>query len=65
MAISNIRFAAKPTNGPQVPHQRDEFYFGAAGTAHYQVEDMITAIGPGDLLFTVCRWDCRRYGEVR
>jgi hypothetical protein len=21
-----IRFAAKPTNGPQVPHLRDEFY---------------------------------------
>src|ERR1700736_1101940 len=21
-----VRFAARPTNGPQVPHQRDEFY---------------------------------------
>ena len=26
-----VRFAAKPTNGPQVPHQRDELYFVAAG----------------------------------
>jgi hypothetical protein len=34
-----ISFAAKPTNGPQVPHQRDEFYGVAAGTAHYWVPD--------------------------
>ena len=27
-----VRFAAKPTNGPQVPHLRDELYFVAAGT---------------------------------
>src|SRR5580700_10256328 len=25
-AISKLRFAARPTNGPQIPHQRDEFY---------------------------------------
>jgi mannose-6-phosphate isomerase-like protein (cupin superfamily) len=46
-----IRFAAKPTNGPQVPHIRDEFYLVAAGNGHYRVEDKVTAVGPGDLLF--------------
>jgi mannose-6-phosphate isomerase-like protein (cupin superfamily) len=46
-----IRFAAKPTNGAQVPHLRDEFYVVAAGTAHYRVEDRVTEVGPGDLLF--------------
>ena len=29
-----LRFSARPTNGPQVPHQRDELYFVAAGTGH-------------------------------
>jgi mannose-6-phosphate isomerase-like protein (cupin superfamily) len=46
-----IRFAAKPTNGPQVPHLKDEFYVVAAGTADYRVEDRVTPVGPGDLLF--------------
>ncbi len=46
-----IRFAAKPTNGPQTPHLRDEFYVVAAGTALYRVEENVTAVGPGDLLF--------------
>jgi mannose-6-phosphate isomerase-like protein (cupin superfamily) len=46
-----IRFAARPTNGPQVPHSRDEIYVVAAGTAHYRVEDRVTEVGPGDLLF--------------
>jgi mannose-6-phosphate isomerase-like protein (cupin superfamily) len=46
-----VRFAARPTNGPQVPHQRDELYFVAAGTGRYRVEDKVTAVGPGDLLF--------------
>ena len=45
-----IRFTPRPTNGPQVPHQRDEFYIVAAGTGHYRVEDRVTAVGPGDLL---------------
>src|SRR6516165_5884920 len=38
-------------NGPQVPHQRDELYFVTAGTGRYRVEDKVTAVGPGDLLF--------------
>ena len=38
-------------DGPQVPHQRDELYFVAAGTGRYRVEDRVTALGPGDLLF--------------
>jgi mannose-6-phosphate isomerase-like protein (cupin superfamily) len=31
-----IRFAARPTSGPQVPHGRDEFYIVASGTARYR-----------------------------
>ena len=46
-----IRFAARPTNGPQVPHQRDEFYVVAAGTGRYRVEEKVSEVGPGDLLF--------------
>ena len=46
-----IRFPAKPTNGPQVPYQRDEFYVVAAGTGQYRVEDRVTSVAPGDLLF--------------
>jgi mannose-6-phosphate isomerase-like protein (cupin superfamily) len=46
-----IRFAAKPTNGPQVPHSRDEFYVVAAGTGHYRVADQVTSVSAGDLLF--------------
>jgi mannose-6-phosphate isomerase-like protein (cupin superfamily) len=46
-----VRFAARPTNGPQIPHQRDELYFVAAGSGHYRVEETVTAVGPGDVLF--------------
>jgi quercetin dioxygenase-like cupin family protein len=46
-----VRFAARPTDGPQTPHLRDEIYFVAAGTARYRVEDRVTAVGPGDVLF--------------
>ena len=46
-----VRFAARPTDGPQVPHQRDELYFVAAGTGRYRVEDKVTDVGAGDLLF--------------
>jgi quercetin dioxygenase-like cupin family protein len=46
-----FRFSARPTNGPQVPHLRDEIYIVAAGTARYRVEDQVTEVGPGDLLF--------------
>ena len=46
-----VRFAARPTDGPQVPHPRDELYFVAAGTGHYRVGDKVTTVGPGDLLF--------------
>jgi len=46
-----IRFSAKPSNGPQMPHTRDDFYVVAAGTAGYRVEDKLTEVGPGDLLF--------------
>ncbi|HEV8679822.1 MAG TPA: hypothetical protein VGQ90_10640 [Stellaceae bacterium] len=31
-----IKFAAHPTPGPQVPHTRDEFYIVASGTARYR-----------------------------
>jgi mannose-6-phosphate isomerase-like protein (cupin superfamily) len=46
-----IRFAARPTNGPQVPHLRDEFYVVAAGTGRYRVEDKVSDVSAGDLLF--------------
>ena len=46
-----VRFAARPTNGSQIPHQRDELYFVAAGTGSYRVEDAVTTVGAGDLLF--------------
>src|SRR3954464_7524467 len=46
-----VRFAARPTNGPQVPHPRDELYLVASGTGRYRVEDHVTDVGPGDLLF--------------
>ncbi|HEX2826012.1 MAG TPA: cupin domain-containing protein [Burkholderiales bacterium] len=46
-----IRFAARPTSGPQVPHARDEFYIVASGTARYRWEGGETRIGPGHLLF--------------
>ena len=47
-----IRFAARPTNGPQIPHQRDEFYFVAACTGRYRVDDPVTDVAPGDVLFS-------------
>jgi mannose-6-phosphate isomerase-like protein (cupin superfamily) len=50
-----FRFAARPTNGPQIPHARDEIYIVAAGTARYRVEDRVTEVGPGDLLFCAAR----------
>ncbi|MBS0641807.1 MAG: cupin domain-containing protein [Acetobacteraceae bacterium] len=46
-----VRFAARPTDGPQVPHQKDEIYFVAAGTGRYRVMDQVTDVGPGDVLF--------------
>ena len=49
--VLEVRFAARPSKGPQVPHLRDELYFVAAGTANYRVEDSVTPVGPGDVLF--------------
>lgn len=46
-----LRFAARPTDGPQVPHQRDEIYFVAAGAGRYRVEDQVTDVRAGDALF--------------
>jgi mannose-6-phosphate isomerase-like protein (cupin superfamily) len=39
------------SKGPQTPHLRDELYIVASGTGLYRVEDTVTAVGPGDLLF--------------
>lgn len=50
-----IRFAARPTNGPQVPHVRDEVYVVARGTGRYRVEDRLSDVGPGDLLFAAAQ----------
>lgn len=41
-----IRFAARPTDGPQTPHLRDEIYMVAAGTGRYRVEDRVSEVGP-------------------
>ena len=46
-----IRFAAHPTSGPQAPHDRDEFYIVASGTARYRWEGGETMLGPGDMMF--------------
>ena len=46
-----VRFSARPTDGPQVPHLRDELYFVAAGKGRYRVEHKVTDIGAGDVLF--------------
>lgn len=46
-----VRFAARPSNGPQVPHLRDELYFVAAGKGRYRVEDKVTDVSVGDVLF--------------
>ena len=46
-----VRFAARPTDGPQVPHLRDELYFVAAGKGRYRVEDKVTDVCAGDVLF--------------
>ena len=43
--------AARPTSGPQVPHDRDEFYIVASGTARYRSDGGETMIGPGDMMF--------------
>jgi len=46
-----FRFSARPTNGPQVPHLKDEAYVVARGTARYRVDGSVSDVGPGDLLF--------------
>src|SRR5438128_3884918 len=46
-----VKFAAHPTSGPQVPHTRDEFYIVASGTARYRWEGGETMVGPGDIMF--------------
>ncbi len=46
-----VRFAARPTNGPQVPHRKDEIYFVASGAARYRVRDEVTEVAAGDVLF--------------
>ena len=46
-----VRFTPRPTKGMQAPHLRDELYFVASGTARYRADDMVSDVGPGDLLF--------------
>jgi hypothetical protein len=41
-----LRFAARPTDGPQIPHQLDELYFVASGTGRYRVESSVNEVGP-------------------
>jgi mannose-6-phosphate isomerase-like protein (cupin superfamily) len=60
-----LRFTPRPSRGPQVPHQRDELYIVAAGTGHYRVEDTVTAVGPGDVLFAAAHVAHVFYGPVK
>jgi mannose-6-phosphate isomerase-like protein (cupin superfamily) len=46
-----VRLVARPTVGPQAPHDRDEFYIVASGTARYRWDGGEAAIGPGDIMF--------------
>src|SRR3954467_2788352 len=46
-----VRFAARPTNGPQVPHPLDSLYVVASGTGRYRVEDRGIDVSRIDLLF--------------
>lgn len=50
-----VRFTAKPTDGMQVPHERDELYIVANGGGRYRVDGRDYAVGPGDLLFAAAR----------
>jgi mannose-6-phosphate isomerase-like protein (cupin superfamily) len=50
-----IRFTPKPSKGMQTPHARDELYIIASGTGRYRVEDCVTEVGAGDLLFAAAR----------
>ena len=51
--LLEVRFAARPTNGPQVPHLRDELYFVAAGSGRYRVEDKVSDVGRSE---DFCVW---------
>jgi mannose-6-phosphate isomerase-like protein (cupin superfamily) len=46
-----VKFAAPPIIGLQTPHVRDELYIVASGSGRYRVEERVTAVGAGDLLF--------------
>lgn len=46
-----IRFYAPKGRDPQTPHDRDEVYIVAAGTARYRIGAEIHPVAPGDLLF--------------
>ena len=46
-----VRFTPRPSRGLQAPHERDELYIVAAGSGRFRVEDEVTAVGTGDLLF--------------
>jgi mannose-6-phosphate isomerase-like protein (cupin superfamily) len=48
-----VRFTSRPTKGPQVPHERDELYIVAAGSGRFRVEDKVSDVATGDLLFAV------------
>ena len=47
-----IRFYAPPNPDPQTPHDRDELYIIATGTGSFRVEERVTRVAPGDLLYT-------------
>jgi|SRR4029079_2947015 len=53
--VLEIRIAASPGRGLQVPHERDELYFVARGSGHYRINGQRVAVGVGDVLFAAAR----------
>jgi len=46
-----VRFTPQPVTGTLHTHERDELYIVASGTGTFRVEDKVTKVGAGDLLF--------------
>jgi mannose-6-phosphate isomerase-like protein (cupin superfamily) len=57
-----IRLYAPKGHDPQTPHDRDELYFVAAGTGAFRVNDTVTKVVPGALLFAAAH-DVHRFED--
>ncbi|HZT86481.1 MAG TPA: cupin domain-containing protein [Stellaceae bacterium] len=54
-----IRLYAPQGHDPQTPHDRDELYIVAAGRGAFRVEDRLTRVEVGDLLFAAAHAEHR------